>query len=229
MDKEEALSLAQDYGLLLRSNLSIKGIWLYGSYAYGIPGKDSDIDVAVSLEHWPENYLQTEKLMFRLRRQVDIRIEPILIDPIKDRSGFSEMIEEKGIPLYPWSSMIVSGRICGNIASMKKRMRQVIVEPGEDGYYVVECPSLPGCLSQGHTKSEAIENIREAIAVWVVPDHKELDTGTLRAIIRQSGLSVDDFPIFCDKHSICACLSAYTLTFWEYIPLSLNFSGISPY
>lgn len=45
-------------------------------------------------------------------------------------------------------------------------MRQVIVYPGEDGYYVVECPSLPGCISQGHTKEEAIENVKEAIELY---------------------------------------------------------------
>ena len=42
-------------------------------------------------------------------------------------------------------------------------MRQVIICPGEDGYWVVECPSLPGCISQGKTREEAIQNIREAI------------------------------------------------------------------
>ena len=42
-------------------------------------------------------------------------------------------------------------------------MRQVIIYPGEDGYYVAECPSLPGCISQGNTKEEAIINIKEAI------------------------------------------------------------------
>lgn len=46
-------------------------------------------------------------------------------------------------------------------------MRQVIVYPGDDGYYVVECPSLPGCISQGRTKEEAITNIREAIRAYV--------------------------------------------------------------
>jgi len=46
-------------------------------------------------------------------------------------------------------------------------MRQVLVYPGEDGYWVVECPSLPGCISQGRTKEEAITNIREAIAVYI--------------------------------------------------------------
>jgi len=46
-------------------------------------------------------------------------------------------------------------------------MREVVVYPGEDGYWVVECPSLPGCVSQGKTKAEAISNIREAIAAWI--------------------------------------------------------------
>jgi len=46
-------------------------------------------------------------------------------------------------------------------------MRQVITYPGEDGYYVVECPSLPGCVSQGKTKAEAIANIREAIDLYI--------------------------------------------------------------
>jgi predicted RNase H-like HicB family nuclease len=46
-------------------------------------------------------------------------------------------------------------------------MRQVIIYPGEDGYYVAECLSLPGCISQGKTKEEVIENIREAIQLYI--------------------------------------------------------------
>ncbi len=46
-------------------------------------------------------------------------------------------------------------------------MRQVIVYRGEDGYWVVEVPSLPGCISQGKTRQEALENIREAIALYL--------------------------------------------------------------
>ena len=46
-------------------------------------------------------------------------------------------------------------------------MRQVFLYPGEDGYWVAECPSLPGCISQGVTREEAIANIREAIAVYI--------------------------------------------------------------
>ena len=46
-------------------------------------------------------------------------------------------------------------------------MRQVIIYPGEDGYWVAECPSLPGCISQGATFEEARRNIREAIDGFV--------------------------------------------------------------
>ena len=68
-------------------------------------------------------------------------------------------------------------------------MRQVIIYPGEDGYWVIECSSLPnllipfcylfnmywviecsslpGCISQGKNKEEAIENIKEAIKVFI--------------------------------------------------------------
>ncbi len=40
-------------------------------------------------------------------------------------------------------------------------MRKVTLYPGEDGFWVVEYPSLPGCISQGKTKTEARANIRE--------------------------------------------------------------------
>ena len=39
----------------------------------------------------------------------------------------------------------------------------VTLTAGEDGYIVAECPSLPGCVSQGKTRDEALQNIREAI------------------------------------------------------------------
>jgi predicted RNase H-like HicB family nuclease len=46
-------------------------------------------------------------------------------------------------------------------------MRQVVIYPGEDTYWIAECPSLPGCISQGNSKEEAIVNIREAIEGYV--------------------------------------------------------------
>jgi len=46
-------------------------------------------------------------------------------------------------------------------------MRQMLIYPGEDDFWVAECPSLPGCISQGTTKEEAISNIREAISGYI--------------------------------------------------------------
>ena len=46
-------------------------------------------------------------------------------------------------------------------------MRQIVLYPGEDGFWVVECPSLPGCVSQGRTKEQAIANIQEAIRGYI--------------------------------------------------------------
>ena len=46
-------------------------------------------------------------------------------------------------------------------------IRQVIIKPGEDGFWVAECPSLPGCISQGQSRKEAVQNIREAIDGYI--------------------------------------------------------------
>jgi predicted RNase H-like HicB family nuclease len=46
-------------------------------------------------------------------------------------------------------------------------MRQVLIYPGEDGFWVAECPSLPGCISQGESREDAVRNIREAIDLYI--------------------------------------------------------------
>jgi predicted RNase H-like HicB family nuclease len=51
---------------------------------------------------------------------------------------------------------------------------KVIVEPGEDGYFVAHVPALKSCWSQGRTKEEALENIREAIDLYLEPEPTEL-------------------------------------------------------
>jgi predicted RNase H-like HicB family nuclease len=47
---------------------------------------------------------------------------------------------------------------------------KVIVEAGEDGYFVAHVPSLKGCWSQGRTRAEALQNIREAIDLYLESD-----------------------------------------------------------
>lgn len=46
-------------------------------------------------------------------------------------------------------------------------MRAIVLYPGEDGYWIAECLSLPGCVSQGRTKAETVSNIKEAIEGWL--------------------------------------------------------------
>lgn len=48
-----------------------------------------------------------------------------------------------------------------------KLKRKVLLYPGEDGYFVVEVPSLPGCITQGKTRQEAVANIYEAITLYI--------------------------------------------------------------
>ena len=75
--------------------------------------------------------------------------------------------------------------LAGPISSRKALTeRRVLIYPGEDGYWVVEVPSLPGCISQGKTRSEALINIKEAIELWIegaledgeeIPDDRQMD------------------------------------------------------
>ena len=63
----------------------------------------------------------------------------------------------------------------------------IVLEPQEEGGYTVYVPALQGCISQGETREEAIENIREAILLYLEPDQNEimvyLDKGTSEKII----------------------------------------------
>lgn len=55
---------------------------------------------------------------------------------------------------------------------------RVILEQDEDGVWVAEVPGMPGCLSQGHTRQEALANIRDAIEGWLeVMQSKSASTG----------------------------------------------------
>lgn len=44
---------------------------------------------------------------------------------------------------------------------------RVMIEPDEDGVFIAEVPALPGCISEGHTRAEAVENVKEAIAGYL--------------------------------------------------------------
>ena len=51
---------------------------------------------------------------------------------------------------------------------------KIVIETGEDGYFVAHVPALKSCWSQGKTREEAIENIREAIDLYLEPEPAEI-------------------------------------------------------
>lgn len=54
---------------------------------------------------------------------------------------------------------------CHDLAGRVKLKFSVTIDRDEDGVWVIECPSIPGCVSQGATKEEALESIKEAIVL----------------------------------------------------------------
>jgi predicted RNase H-like HicB family nuclease len=63
---------------------------------------------------------------------------------------------------------------------------KVVVQRGEDGYFVANCPSLKSCWSQGKTREEALENMREAIALFLEPQPKELTQDETKEVVELS-------------------------------------------
>lgn len=100
MDQEPVITRVKQFADVVRKNFQVKKIILYGSYARGSAGKHSDIDVAVVLDNDEEDLLTAEAKLFKLRRAIDARIEPVLLDETKDTSGFLEEIIKTGEVIY---------------------------------------------------------------------------------------------------------------------------------
>ena len=60
---------------------------------------------------------------------------------------------------------------------------KVIVEKGEDGYFVAHVPALKSCWSQGKTREEALENIKEAIDLYLEPEPTALEEGENQEVV----------------------------------------------
>ena len=70
---------------------------LFGSYAKGNAREDSDVDVAIVVKTHTGDYYSTRPLLWRIRREVDDRIEPVLIEKTHDESGFLSEIMKTGV------------------------------------------------------------------------------------------------------------------------------------
>lgn len=97
MDKREAIDKVHAFRILLANHFDIDKVYLFGSYAKGTNHEDSDLDVAIVVNHLEGDYFTTTPLIWKLRRQIDHRIEPILIEKGNDAGGFLNEIQRNGI------------------------------------------------------------------------------------------------------------------------------------
>lgn len=100
MDKEQIIILVQKYSEVIKRYFNVSKVVLFGSYASGFSKEWSDIDVAVFLNEKPVDLIEAESTLFKLRRNIDSRIEPIIIYDMNDPSGFTSEILNKGIIVY---------------------------------------------------------------------------------------------------------------------------------
>ena len=99
MDKSQALEKAIQYAALVSEKIKPQKVVLYGSYAKGNWKEESDIDIAVIVDTVDKD-LETEIMLYKLRRNVDDRIEPILLECKKDEGGFIDEILKHGEVIY---------------------------------------------------------------------------------------------------------------------------------
>ncbi len=100
MDKKEIDRKLKKYISLVKKEYSPKKIVLYGSYARGNYTEYSDIDIAVIVEEIKGDFLELITRLYKLRRNIDTKIEPVLLEENNDKSGFLESILEYGKVIY---------------------------------------------------------------------------------------------------------------------------------
>lgn len=101
MDKSEVLEKVKKYTEAVKKVFPVQMVILFGSYAKNCARQYSDIDVAVVVDHNENDYLESRKQLFKLRRDIDCKIEPVLIErDEKDLSGFFEEISTTGEIVY---------------------------------------------------------------------------------------------------------------------------------
>lgn len=97
MDNREILDKLLAYKQLVSKHFELDKMVLYGSYAKGTERVESDIDVAIIVNSVKGDFFTYAPLLWKLRRGIDDRIEPILIEKNKDESGFLNEVLRTGV------------------------------------------------------------------------------------------------------------------------------------
>lgn len=96
MGKEEVIKKLVLYKSLVSEHLDVDKVILFGSFARGEAGDESDIDVAIVVNSVKGDFFSYAPLLWKLRKQIDERIEPVLLINGKDISGFLQEILKTG-------------------------------------------------------------------------------------------------------------------------------------
>ncbi len=97
MDQGEVVDKLLRYKMLVSKHFDLDRIVLFGSYAKGNQREDSDIDVAIIVNSIDQDYFTYAPLLWKLRREIDDRIQPILIENSHDESGFLKEVLNSGL------------------------------------------------------------------------------------------------------------------------------------
>lgn len=93
---QSVIEKVKRYADMVRHTIEVKKIVLYGSYARETEHAGSDIDVAVIVDRIDGDWLEVSARLFELVREIDVRIEPLLLTEKNDKSGFIESIMKYG-------------------------------------------------------------------------------------------------------------------------------------
>ena len=97
MGKREVIRKLRIYKNLIEQHLDVDKVILFGSYAIGKQGADSDIDVAIVVNSVKNDFFTYAPLLWKLKQRVDNRIEPVLLINGMDHSGFLKEVLSTGI------------------------------------------------------------------------------------------------------------------------------------
>ena len=97
MDNRQIINKLTNYKLLVSKHFDVDQVVLYGSYAKGTQNEDSDIDVAIIVNSIDQDLFTYAPLLWKLKREIDDRIEPILIEKNGDESGFLKEVLKTGL------------------------------------------------------------------------------------------------------------------------------------
>ena len=100
LDKETVREIAIRYTEEVKKYLTPDAVILFGSYVNGNPHEWSDIDIAVIINGFQGDWLETASMLSSLTRRVSIDIEPHLLDETCDKSGFLGHVIKTGEVIY---------------------------------------------------------------------------------------------------------------------------------